>query len=72
MSAGLHMAYAEAVSLPAQNKAEFRELLEKALAVNPDSVPRDRLANLISQRRARWLLERADELILDDSPGGKP
>ena len=65
MSAGLYIAYAEAVALPAQNKAEFRGLLEKALAVNPDGVPRDRLANLISQRRARWLLERADELILD-------
>jgi predicted anti-sigma-YlaC factor YlaD len=71
MSAGLYIAYAEAVALPAQNKAEFQALLEKALAVDPDSVPRDRLANLISQRRARWLLERTDELILDDSPGGK-
>jgi predicted anti-sigma-YlaC factor YlaD len=70
MSAGLYIAYAEAVALPAQNKAEFQGLLEKALAVNADSVPRDRLANLISQRRARWLLDRTDELILDDSPGG--
>jgi predicted anti-sigma-YlaC factor YlaD len=72
MSAGLYIAYAEAVALPAQNKPEFRGLLEKALAVNPDVVPRDRLANLISQRRARWLLDRADELILDDSSGGIP
>ena len=72
MSAGLYTAYAEAVALPAQNKAEFQGLLEKALAVNPDGVPRDRLANLISQRRARWLLDRIDELILDDGPGGKP
>jgi predicted anti-sigma-YlaC factor YlaD len=72
MSAGLYIAYAEAVALPAQNKAEFRGMLEKALAVNPDLVPRDRLANLISQRRARWLLDRADELFLDDSPEVKP
>jgi predicted anti-sigma-YlaC factor YlaD len=64
-SAGLYMAYAEAVALPAQNKAEFRSLLEKALAVNPDAVPEDRLANLVSQRRARWLLARIDDLILD-------
>jgi predicted anti-sigma-YlaC factor YlaD len=72
MSAGLYIAYAEAVALPAQNKAEFRALLEKALAVDPDLVPRDRLANLVSQRRARWLLDRTDDLILDDNPGGKP
>jgi predicted anti-sigma-YlaC factor YlaD len=65
-SAGLHVAYAEAVALPAQNKPEFRALLEKALAIDPDAVPRDRLANLISQRRAQWLLDRIDDLILDD------
>jgi predicted anti-sigma-YlaC factor YlaD len=72
LSAGLYVAYAEAVALPAQSKTEFRGLLEKALSVNPDLVPRDRLANLISQRRARWLLGRVDDLILDDGPGGKP
>jgi predicted anti-sigma-YlaC factor YlaD len=67
-SAGLHIAYAEAVALPAQNKAEFRALLEKALAVDPDDAPGDRLANLISQRRAQRLLDRIDDLILDDEP----
>jgi len=67
-SAGLYLAYAEAVALPAQDKPEFRALVEKALAVDPDAVPRDRLANLISQRRARRLLDRIDDLILDDEP----
>jgi predicted anti-sigma-YlaC factor YlaD len=69
MSAGLYIAYAEAVALPAQDKSEFRALLEKALAVDADLAPRDRLANLVSQRRARWLLDRIDDLILDDNPG---
>jgi predicted anti-sigma-YlaC factor YlaD len=63
-SAGLFVAYAEAVSLPAQNKQEFRAMLERALAVDPDRQPRDRLATLVSQRRARWLLNRIDDLIL--------
>ncbi len=68
-SAGVYVAYAEAVALSAQNKREFRELLSKALAVDPDHQPKDRLATLITQRRARWLLERIDELFLaDDSP----
>jgi len=63
-SAGLFVAYAEAVSLPAQDKAGFRAMLERALAVDPDRRPEDRLATLVSQRRARWLLERIDDLIL--------
>lgn len=65
-SAGLFVAYAEAVALPAQNKGEFRDLIRRALAVDPDRQPNDRLATLITQRRARWLLERIDELFLAD------
>jgi predicted anti-sigma-YlaC factor YlaD len=65
-SAGLFVAYAEAVSLPAQNKPEFRAMLERAIAVDPDRQPRDRLATIVSQRRARWLLGRIDDLILTD------
>ena len=69
-SAGLFVAYAEAVSLPAQNKTEFRALLERALAIDPDRQPRDRLTTLVSQRRARWLLGRIDDLILTDAGTG--
>lgn len=65
-SAGLYLAYAEAVSLPAQNTHEFREVVEKALALDPDQVPGERLLTLMSQRRARWLLSRIEDLILDD------
>jgi predicted anti-sigma-YlaC factor YlaD len=63
--ASLYVAYAEAVSVRAQNRAEFRTLLEKALAVDPESSPSLRLANRLAQRRARWLLERAEELFLE-------
>ena len=70
--AGLYVAYAEAVSLPAQDRAGFRRMLERALAVDPDLQPRDRLATLVSQRRARWLLERIDDLILTDEHGRRP
>ena len=70
MSAGLFVAYAEAISLPAQDKTEFRTMLERALAIDPDRQPRDRLATLVSQRRARWLLGRIDDLILTDTGDG--
>ena len=55
---------AETVSLAAQDRAEFERLLHQALALDADAVPAQRLANLISQRRARWLLARADELFI--------
>lgn len=58
------VAYAEAVALPAGDHAEFQRLLREALAIDPDLAPDMRLSNLVLQRRARWLLERLDELFL--------
>jgi predicted anti-sigma-YlaC factor YlaD len=55
---------AEAVSVPADNRAEFESLLQRALAVNPDVRPEWRLQNLIEQKRARWLLSRKDDLFV--------
>ena len=69
-SAGLHVAYAEAVSVPTQNGAEFREMMERALAVDPDANPDNRLVNLIAHRRAAWLLERIEDLFLELDPQG--
>ena len=63
--AGLFVAYAEAVSLRQQNRNQFRALLEKALAIDVDHTTQNRIANIAAQRRARRLLERADELILE-------
>ena len=66
--AGLYVTYAEAVSVPKQDRASFRSALEKALAVDPDKYETLRLQNLVARRRAQWLLERTDELILPQSP----
>jgi len=62
--AGPLVALAEAVSLKSQNVTEFKDLLSRALAINPDARPDWRLVNLVMQRRARWLLSRTDELFL--------
>jgi predicted anti-sigma-YlaC factor YlaD len=67
-AASPYVALAEAVSLKKQDRQEFEALLKKALAINPDAAPGSRLINLITQRRARWLLERADDLILPPLP----
>ncbi len=55
---------AETVCIQNQNRPEFESLLRRALAIDPDLRPEWRLENLVMQRRARWLLSRADQLIL--------
>ena len=62
--AGPFVSLAESVSVQKQNVAEFKELLNRALAVNADARPEWRLVNLVMQRRARWLLSRTDDLFL--------
>ncbi len=56
---------AESVSVRSQNRKEFEAMLRRALRVDPDARPEWRLSNLIMQRRARWLLGRADELFAE-------
>ncbi len=56
---------AEAVAVREQNREEFEALLHRALAIDPDERPEWRMNNLVSQRRARWLLGRTDRLIMD-------
>jgi len=65
--AGPLVSLAENVSLQKQNRAEFETLLKRALAIDVNAKPEYRLANLIMQRRARWLLQRTDELFLEES-----
>jgi len=62
------VALAEAVCVPKQDRAEFESLLKRALAIDVNAQPQWRLANLVMQRRARWLLARVEELILPPLP----
>jgi predicted anti-sigma-YlaC factor YlaD len=65
--ASLFVTYAENSCIPAQNRAQFKEMLERALNINPDERRETRLATLMAQRRARWMLGRIDELFLESS-----
>jgi predicted anti-sigma-YlaC factor YlaD len=58
------LALAEAVCAPEQRRAEFEALLRQALRIELRPGDERRLANLIAQRRARWLLSRTDQLFL--------
>lgn len=60
-----YVSLAESVSVAEQNRAEFETLLKKALAIDVDQALPYRLANLLAQERARYLLEHVDDLILE-------
>ena len=53
------------VSVMTEDRAEFEELLEMALAIDPDTDTSNRLLNLISQKRARNLLDHADDFFFE-------
>jgi len=59
-SPGPYVALATGVAVPAQDRAEFESLLKQALAVDPEQDASNRLATLITQRRARALLDQID------------
>ena len=64
-SAGAYVSLASSIAVSEQNRSEFVDLLEKALAVDPDDEPSRRLVNIVAQQRAQILLERADDLFLE-------
>ena len=63
-----YVALAEAVCVQKQDRAEFESLLKRAAAIDVNAQPQWRLANLVMQRRARWLLARVEDLILPPLP----
>jgi len=69
LSAGTYVAYAQSVCIPAQDYDKFKELLEMALLINPDDNPSNRLVNIISQQKARYLLDSAYLYFIDFDDG---
>ena len=63
--AGLYVSYAESVAVPQQDATLFRTMLNRALAIDANEHQEIRLINLIAQERARWLLDRTADLILE-------
>ena len=62
-SASTFVNYAEAVDEKQQNREEFDEMLNKALEIDVDKQSGTRLVNLITQKRARWLLAHEDSIF---------
>jgi tetratricopeptide (TPR) repeat protein len=49
-----------------QDRKEFEQLLQRALAIDPEKNPDNRLVTLIMQKRARFFLDHIDDLFLED------
>ena len=60
-----YITWAESVCVQQQDAAEFRRLLDTALAIDVDARPEWRLENTIMQLRARRLLAQIDILFLN-------
>ncbi|OGD18325.1 MAG: hypothetical protein A2W03_14200 [Candidatus Aminicenantes bacterium RBG_16_63_16] len=61
-----YVALATTVCVKEQNVGEFQSLLKKALEFDPDRYPDTRLANILGQRKARWLLQHTESHFLVD------
>ena len=66
LTASPYVALATTVSVARQDAEEYRRLLATALAIDPDASPGSRLVNIVTQDRARWLLEHIDDYFLLD------
>ena len=62
-SAFAYVALATGVAQPAKDRAEFERLLRAAIAIDVSKRPSIRLANLIAQKRARYLLSQVNKLF---------
>jgi predicted anti-sigma-YlaC factor YlaD len=60
-----YVALAESVAVEMHNRREYEMLLQRALTIDPGSRPEWRLANIVMQRRARWLLARTDTFFAE-------
>jgi predicted anti-sigma-YlaC factor YlaD len=64
VSPGPYVALASGAVVNTQDRAEFERLLKTALAIDPEKDPANRLVTLVTQKRARALLDHADEKFL--------
>ncbi len=62
---GPFVTLAETVAVMKQDRREFEDLLNRALAIDPEKSPSARLVTVLMQRKARALLAKEDELFID-------
>lgn len=60
------LTYAEACSIPGQNRQEFDALMQQIRAFDADRYPEYRLVNTIAKKRAAFLQQKQDDLFLGE------
>ncbi|MBD3344037.1 MAG: hypothetical protein GF401_03135 [Chitinivibrionales bacterium] len=66
-----YMSLATSVCVKKQYKEEFIQLMKKILSIDVDAYPRNRLLNIISRRRAEWMLAHIDNFFLPEEKGAE-
>ncbi len=66
-----YISLATSVAVANQDAKEFKKLLKNALAIDVDKYPEHRLANILSQRKAEWLLKNIDNYFLIEDEESK-
>ncbi len=59
-----YVSYATSVCIEEQNYDFFKKLLEKAVSIDINKDPADRLINVIGQRTALWYLDHAEDFFI--------
>jgi len=63
--AGPYVSYAQTIAVKNQDYEAFKSNLTSALSIDPAANPSNTMVNTISQRKARYLLEKAPDLFVD-------
>ncbi len=71
-SASLFVSYATSICVPKEDYAGFKTALGKALAIDPDAAPENRLETVLAQKNARRLLAEADKYFPDTEGAPTP
>lgn len=66
LTASPYVSLATSVCVKNQNVEEYKELLNKTLAIDVDKDLKNRLANILDRKKAQWLLKHIDNYFLLD------
>ncbi len=69
INASPYISLASTVCVKEQNYKEFKNLLNQAIDIDPELIPEMRLAGIIYQDKAKWLLENSSNFFIDTTEG---
>ena len=72
LSPSPYVALASTVAVANQDVEAFRQLLTQAIEIDPEDNPDNRLQILLSQDKARWLLDHVEDFFLIDLEEDQP